>query len=129
MPTPDGREWASRRRIAVRLGTTLVNDERLPVELRQYLLDHRAAALNILEEAIDDFNLSYEFKILRLVEKVKDAIESGVFGPLTIPNTVDENGEKIKTPVGEIGFLLKDCYTPEFLDQFDEDGNPLSGGS
>lgn len=117
--------WASSRKLAIRLGQHLINDERMPLQLRQYLLDNRTVALDVLEDAVKDFDLHFEFKILRLTEQLKDAARAGAFGPLWIPNTLDGNGAKIPTPVGEIVLLFNDIYSQEFLDQFDEEGVPL----
>ena len=85
---------------------------------------NRGQVQRVVREAYEATGYTYEFKILRLLEKVKDAIIAGAFGPLAIPNTLNADGEKILTPVGEIATLLRDCYTPEVLDQFDEDGEP-----
>ena len=129
MPDVLGREWLTSRQIAVRLGKALLEDERMPAQLRQYLLDHKAVALDVLQDAFVSTEYHNEFKILRLTERVAMAMSQGVFGPLTIPNTVNVDGEKIRTPVGEIAALFRDIYTPEFLDQFDEEGNEVEGGA
>jgi hypothetical protein len=125
-PSNPRGKWASRRRLAIRLGTALLEDERVPQAMKDKALEHKDVTLDVLADAIEDFGLSYEFKILRLMEKLYwDMIRQGQFGPLFVPNTVDVNGQRILTPVGEIKQLMDDIYTPEFLDQFDEEGEPL----
>lgn len=121
MPTPDGREWLTSDKIADFVMEGM--DRNLPPQAMAG--QDRAAMKAAVVAGFQGTNYHYEFKILRLIEKVKDAIWGGAFGPLTIPNTVDAEGMKIPTPVGEVAMLLRDCYTPEFLDQFDEEGNPL----
>jgi hypothetical protein len=117
MPTPDGREW---------LSSTVISD-RITDWLRENYGTirglNRGNLHRVVKEAFDSTNYQNELKINRLTEKVVTAINHAAFGPLTIPNTVDVNGEKILTPVGEIWALFRDIYTPEFLDQFDEEGN------
>lgn len=125
MPAPDGREWLTSRQIAARLGKALLEDERIPQELREYLLAHKAVALDVMEDAFVSTGYTQEFKILRLMEMVVMAVNRLEFGPLFIPNTVDVNGDKIPTPVGQLWALFRDIYTLEFLEQFDEEGNPL----
>ena len=129
MPDQFGREWMTTEEWARRLGKALLEDERMPQQARDYLLQHKAVALQVLQDAMVHAWLGYEFKILRLTEKVKGAIAMGAFGPLVIPNTVDVEGLPIQTPVGEIHQLFRDIYDPDFLDQFDEDGEPLDNGS
>lgn len=121
---PRGK-WATRRDLATALGKRLLEDERVPQPLKDRMLEHRQVALDVMEDAIMGFGLSYEFRILRLTEQLKDAIKSGAFGPLVVPNTVDQQGQPIFTPVGEIAMLFKDIYSPEFLELFDEEGNPI----
>ncbi|MHC4702674.1 MAG: hypothetical protein ACYTFQ_19095 [Planctomycetota bacterium] len=124
MPTPDGREWLSPRAI-------------ITLQLEQIERDHpnmtaqqRESLRESLEEGFRLTNYHQEFKIARLVEKVKEAIFHKNFGPLQVPNTVDVNGLPINTPVGEIAYLLADIYSEGFLDQFDDDGEllPLDSG-
>lgn len=125
MPTPDGREWLSSDQIVARLGKAMVEDERMPAQLRAYLLEHKAVALDVLKDAFVSTGYTQEFKIIRLMEKVFDAMKAGAFGPRWIPNSVNQQGEKIPTPVGEVWNLFADIFHTEFLEQFDEEGNPL----
>lgn len=120
-----GREWMSSREIARRLGKALLEDERIPQPVKDRLLEHKDVALDVMADAVEASWLHYEFKILRLTEFVAMAIREGQFGPNVVPNTVDVNGERILTPVGEINELFRDIYDPDFLDQFDEEGNPI----
>ncbi len=132
MPAPDGREWIQPSTMATRLGQALIADERLPEQLRMYLIEHRTMALEILRDTFGAAGFKHELTLLRLVEKIKDAIARLAFGPLYIPNTVDVEGLPIPTPVGQIYEALRDCYDWDFLDLFDEDGNllpPNGGGS
>lgn len=121
MPTPEGREWLSSDQIAARMMDKL--NAELPAGVKKALDKH--PVIQMLKDAYISTEYTYEFKILRLVEKVKNAMGEGTFGPLVIPNSVDVNGEQIPTPVGVVYFMLKDIYTPEFLDMFDEEGNLL----
>lgn len=123
--TPDGRSWWTSRRIVARLGAAMLEDERVPQELKDYLLAHKQVALDVMEDAFVELNFGMELKILRLTEKLKDAVLGGEFGPITVPNTVDVNGQQILTPVGEIGEIFRDIYLMEFLDLHDEEGNLL----
>lgn len=102
-----------------------MEDERVPQELKDYLLAHKQVALDVMEDAFVELNFGMELKILRLTEKLKDAVLGGEFGPITVPNTVDVNGQQILTPVGEIGEIFRDIYLMEFLDLHDEEGNLL----
>jgi hypothetical protein len=99
--------------------------DRLPPPAQQAILDH--ALGEVIVDVLDQqMSWTYERKILRLTEQLKDAIQNGGFGPLTVPNTLDENGLPIQTPAGGIAQAFKDIYTPEFLDLFDEEGNLLA---
>lgn len=119
MPTPDGREWLTPRAI-IELQIQTVRDQH-PNISRQQIESLRDS----LEDGFRRTGYQNEFKIARLVEKVKDAASAGMFGPLTIPNTVDQEGQPIPTPVGVLAYLLMDIYSEGFLDLHDEDGNPL----
>ena len=118
MPAPDGRGWLTSHAIADRI-TDLLRERYGTIQGL-----NRGNVQQVVKEAYEATGYTQEFKILRLIEKVKNAIDGGAFGPITIPNTVHE-GEKVLTPVGEIAMLLRDIYTPEFLEQFDEEGEPL----
>jgi hypothetical protein len=123
-PSNPRGKWASRRRLAQAIGQAASADSRVPPAAREHM--EKIGTIDAMEQAIKDFGLSYEFKILRLMEKLYwDMIRQGQFGPLYVPNSVDVNGQRILTPVGEIKQLMDDIYTPEFLDQFDEEGEPL----
>jgi hypothetical protein len=112
--------------LATELGKALLQDERVPQDMKDKALEHKAVTLDVLADAIEDFGLSYEFKILRLIEKLYwNGIRQGVFGPIYIPNSVDAEGKRIPTPVGQIKLLMDDIFDPEFLAQFDEEGEPL----
>ena len=119
MPAPDGREWLTSQIIADRITDAL--QERFGT-IRGL---NRGNVRKAVREAYERTGYTQEFKILRLLEKIKNAIDAAAFGPLTVPDTVDMDGEKVLTPVGEIWTLLRDVYTPEFLDQFDEEGEPI----
>ena len=119
MPEPEEAAWLTSHAIADRI-TDLLRERYGTIQGL-----NRGNVQKVVREAYEATGYTREFKILRLVEKVKNAIDGGAFGPLTIPNTVNVGGEKIRTPVGEIASLLRDVYTPEFLDQFDEEGEPL----
>lgn len=125
MPTPDGREWWTARQIAVRLGQALLDDDRIPQDMKDKVLANQAVALDVLEDAFQSIGYHWEHKVLRLTEKLKDSIDNGAFGPLTVPNSVGTDGQKIRTPVGEIALMFRDIYTREFLELFDEEGNML----
>ena len=119
MPAPDGRAWLTSRAIADRI-TDLLRERFGTIQGL-----NRGNVQRVVKEAFEATEYTQEFKVLRLSEQVVMAINAGAFGPLTIPNTVNVDGEKILTPVGEIWSLFRDIYSPEFLDQFDEEGEPL----
>ena len=119
MPTPDGREWLKPRAIVQLQIDTIVDQH--PEFTRPEIEKLRKA----LEDGFRRTGYQQEFKIARLVEKVKEACEQGTFGPIYIPNTVDQAGQRIPTPVGVVTLLLIDIYTEGFLDGIDEEGNPL----
>ena len=118
-PTPDGRDWLTPREI-------------IRSQLEAVFRNHPNVSRNQMEalrdslvEGFRDTGYGVEFKILRLTEKIRTAINAGVFGPLTIPNTVDVEGNPIRTPVGEIAALFDDVYSEDFLNNVDDNGNPL----
>ena len=125
MSAPDGREWWTPTQMAERIAKNVGADERLPTATRQRIETDKEPFVEVVRDAIGDSGFRYELTLLRLVEQIKDAIGTVAFGPLVVPNTVDVEGLPIPTPVGEVYSVLNDCYTPEFLDQFDEEGNPL----
>ena len=125
MPAPDGRQWWTPTQMAERVAHTARADGRLTTAMQQLIRQDEEAFVEVVRDAIGNSGFRYELTLLRLVEQIKDAIGILAFGPLVVPNTVDVEGLPIKTPVGEIHAMLEDCYTPEFLDQFDEEGNPL----
>ena len=119
MPTPDRREWLTPREI-IRTQLETVKAQHPNIS--------RTQLESLKDSLIDGFRQTgyqQELKIARLVEKIKEAAVNGLFGPLWIPNSVDQNGQKIPTPVGVMTSLLIDIYTDGFLDMHDEDGNPI----
>lgn len=125
MPDRIGREWMTSREIARRLGKALIEDERVPQGLKDKALEHRVVALDVMEDAVKAAFLHYEFKILRLTEFLYMAIREGQFGPLSVPNSVGVDGLPILTPVGEINEMFRQIYDFDFLEGFDEEGNPI----
>ena len=119
MPASEGRAWLTSKAIADRIV------DRLSADFGEIRGMNRGSVQRAVREAYEATGYTQEFKILRLVEKVKDAMYLGVFGPLYIPNTVDQEGERLPTPVGVVAKLLKDVYTPEFLDTVDEEGEVI----
>lgn len=119
MPTPDGRSWLTSTEIASRITDLLQERYGTIAGL------NRGGIQNVVKEAFELTNYHNELKIVRLAEKIKDAAQAGLFGPLYIPNTVDVNGEPIPTPVGVMASLLIDIYQEGFLDMHDEEGNPI----
>lgn len=123
MPTPDGREWLSSKAIADNLMERIKDD----------VPQGRIAALKMLLE--DGFSGMYgiEFKILRLTEKLKDAIEAGNFGPLFVdaegnpvrPQDYDPARGHQHTQAYDIWRAFRDIYTMDVLENVDEDGNLL----
>jgi hypothetical protein len=105
--------------------------DRLPPPAQQAILDNGLGEV-IVDILDQQMSWTYERKVLRLTERLRDMIQRGEFGPLSVPNTLDENGMPIPTPAGGIAMALADIYTPEFLDMFDEEGNllapPVEGG-
>lgn len=98
--------------------------ERLPPPAIRALENHPVAEM--LEEVFEaQTDWSYERKVLRLTEKLRDGIDRGDFGPLVVPNTLGADGLPILTPAGHIANVFRTIYTPEFLDQFDEEGELL----
>ena len=125
MSLVNGREWFTPTFMAEHIAKNIGTNERLPTAVRERIASNREVFVKAVAEAIFDSDLRYELTLLRLVEKIKDSIGLLAFGALAIPNSVDQKGQPILTPVGEIHSLLRDIYTPEFLDMFDEEGNPL----
>lgn len=119
MPTPDGREWLKPRAIIqLQIDTVKAQHPNISDAQLESLRDS-------LEDGFRQTGYQQEFKIARLVEKIKEAALAGTFGPLYIPNTVDVEGNPIPTPVGVMAQLLIDVYSAGFLDGVDEDGNPI----
>lgn len=125
MPTPDGREWFSSEKIA-QIQMDRIAD-RLP-PLSAPVLEEIKARLQASFSGL----YGIEFKIGRLTEKLKDAIEAEAFGPLF----VDADGNRVppsaynpavhsETQAYQIWRAFKDIYTQSILDQYDEDGNLL----
>jgi len=108
MPTPDGRSWLTSDEIALRLGQAMINDPRVPVAVQDYLRNNQVVALDILKQSFVTTGYTLEFKIARLCEKVRDALDAGTI-----------------TTFEEVRDSIKDIYTITFLDQFDEDGELL----
>lgn len=125
MPPVNGREWLSPMGIAQAIARGIGTDERIPASMATKIKDNKEVFVDVVADAIRESGLKQELTLLRLVEKIKDAIGLKVFGGLAIPNTVDQEGQPVKTPVGEIHALLRDAYTFEFLAAFDEEGEPL----
>lgn len=109
MPTPDGRSWLTSDAIATKLGQAMIDDPRLPEQLRTFLLDHKAVAKSVLKDAFVETEIGLEFKIARLCEKLRDAIDAGNI-----------------TTFDEVRDSIKDIYTLAFLNQFDEEGELLT---
>lgn len=99
MPTPDGRSWLTSDAIATRIVNELINADIIAPE-------DRVDATAIAATAYRNTGYGLEFKILRLTEKLRMAIENGQF-----------------TDVGSIQVAFNDIYRLEVLDQFDEEGN------
>lgn len=108
MPTPDGRSWLTSDEIATKLGQAMIDDPRLPDQLRTFLLDNKAVAKDVLKDSFLTTGIGLEFKIARLCEKLRDAIDAGNI-----------------TTFDEVRTSIKDIYTLTFLDQFDEEGELL----
>lgn len=108
-PTPDGREWLTPTAIADRIVERLGS---VPGRGPQALRDSIA-------EAYRDTGYEYEFKIVRLVERLKDALAAGAYGDLGTPEE--------PTPLGLVAADLKAIYSTAVLDAVDENGNPLDG--
>ena len=121
-PTPDGRDWITPSEI-IRLQLEAIYRNHPNINREQM-----EALREDLIEGLRDAQLQNEFKVLRLCEQLFHAIESGVFGPTVIPNTVDVDGKPIPTPVGEIYRLFAELYSVDFLDLLDENANPLEEG-
>ncbi len=119
------RAWLTPSDIARQIARGIGTDDRLPDAMKTRIANNKAAFVEVVADAIKGSGLKQELTLLRLVEKIKDAIGNYAFGGLVIPGTVDTEGQTVKTPVGEIHSLLRDAYTMEFLDMFDEEGNPL----
>jgi hypothetical protein len=119
MPTPDGREWLTPAAIIERQIQQVLKD--YPSMMPSQMEDIRAS----LEEGFRSTGYQTEFKILRLYERIQESVRRGVFGPLVVPDAVDVDGNKIPTPAGQIGLLMRDATTADFLDMLDEDGIPL----
>lgn len=122
MPTPDGREWVRPIDI-VKLQINAVREAHPNVTRAQ--LENLAEAL---AQGVRDAGLGREFKVLRLTERLKDALEAGFYGPRYEPNTVDVNGDRIITPIGQVYEDFRRIYSMDFLDQHDEDGNRKEAG-
>lgn len=105
------------QRVAKDIGT----DERLPQDMRDRIENNKEQFIEVVKDSLRNTGLKTEFTVLRLVEQVKDAINALAFGPL---GPVDD-----RTPVGEIADVLKDCYTQEFIDLFNEEGRPYLLGA
>lgn len=118
MPTPDGRSWLTPREI-IQSQIQTVHDQHPNITRAQM-----ESLRDSLEDGFRRTNYHNELKICRLVEKVKEAAEQGVFGPLAVPNSYFE-GQPIMTPVGELTRALSDIYSEGFLDFFDDEGNIL----
>lgn len=125
MPPTDGRVWITPTGIAREIAKGIGTDDRLPKGMRDGIRNNKAEFVDVVGDAIRNTHLRYELTRSRLMEKIKDSLGLMAFGALVISNAVDTNGQPIKTPVGEIYALLKDIYTPEFLDMFDEEGDLL----
>lgn len=113
MPTPDGREWLTSAQMAEKAVEHLERDGALPVPaaLRDRIRD-------AIRRGFVSTNYTQEFKILRLVEILKDAVGRGEFGPLD-PGT----------PLAEVHQAFQNIFTQSFLDQFDEEGNLIDPGA
>lgn len=108
MANPDGRAWLTSDQIATKLGQAMLDDTRLPDGLRTTLLNNKAVAKDILKDAFIATGYTTEFKIARLCEKLRDAIDAGTI-----------------TTFDEVRDTIKDIYTLSFLNQFTEEGELL----
>lgn len=108
MPTPDGRSWLTSDEIAFRLGKAMIDDVRVPDHVKDYLVANQMVALDIFKQAFIVTGYTLEFKIARLCEKLRDAIDAGNI-----------------TTFNEVRDSIKEIYTLSFLDQFDEEGELL----
>jgi len=140
MPTPDGREWLSPRKlgfiIMARFVSTFKGEPWFDGGV-DWTLDWdwttetftitggpfpstsmlgqpgiKQQFIDILVGAYQTIGYNMEFKILRLTERLKDRIADGTFTHI----------EQVKT-------AFRDIYTKEVLDQVDEEGNLISSGS
>ena len=110
MPTPDGREWLTPREI-IRQQLEQVYRDRPNV--------NRTQMENLKDSLVEGFlntGWGIEIKVLRLAEKLKEAVDEGRYGPL-------RDGDGNPTAVGEIAADFKRIYTIMVLDQFDDEGN------
>jgi hypothetical protein len=98
------------------------------------LLDTQEKRQRAKERAVEALGeLRYEFTAIRLLEKLKNAIEAEKFGPLF----VDSNGDPVgladfdeaqgdtRTDVYRVWKMMSDAFKTEVLDLFDEEGNAL----
>lgn len=106
-PTPEGRDWVTRDELVNRILDALIAyDSRV-----ENVIDRKPELIAALAEALAD--LSFEFKILRLTERIFDNLRAGTY------ETVDQVRED-----------FAQAYTQSVLDCFDENGNllPECGG-
>ncbi len=94
----------------------------------------RGPMRDAVEELFKTVWWSYGRKASRLCEKLKLSIEVEAFGPLFVdadrnriaPADYDpENPDHTTTQAYQIFLAFKDIYKSDYLDQVDEEGNPL----
>lgn len=109
-PTPDGREWLTPTAIADHIAEKLGS---IPGRGPQALRD-------LIAEGYRDTGYEYELKIVRLTERLRDALLAGAYGPLGTPEE--------PTEVGLVYYEgLKPIFSQAVLDAVDENGNPIDG--
>lgn len=131
MPGPDERKWETRDSLWQRLKQALLAE----FPALATLLDTPAKRERARAAVVSAMGpLQYEFKALRLTEKLKDAIEKEAFGPLFL----DADGGRVDPAVIQdwrnppegvkptqaylIWRKFKDIYTIAVLDLYDEEG-------
>ena len=141
MPSPDGRSWLTSRKIGLQIMTFFIKEfkgepwfdaetswsyswdmdaETFTVDVNGSFPDTcmlgqpniKARFWNILREGYLATGYGTEFKILRLTEKLKNAIYTDQI-----------------TDISVIKEAFNDIYTSDVLDQYDEEGDLIPSGS
>lgn len=95
----EGRRWLTSEEISNRIVNALIRSELISA-------DDGVEAKAVIKSAYQSTGYHLEFKILRLVEKLRMAIIDGHF-----------------TDVESISQVFNDIYSLDVLSQFDEEGN------